>query len=238
MDIILIPGLWLEASVWDETAAELRAAGHRPIPVDLPGVEDRDAGAALEDQVAAVVAAVDGARRPVVVGHSAACGLAWLAADRRPESVSRVVLVGGMPGADGTEYADFFETQDGLMPFPGWGPFEGADAADLDAAARERLAAGAVPVPEGVSKGIVRLADDRRYAVPVTMVCPEYSPEQAKQWVADGDIPELSAARQVDYLDIDSGHWPMTTRPAELARVLHTAAGSAGTAPDGQGDDG
>jgi pimeloyl-ACP methyl ester carboxylesterase len=221
MDIILIAGLWLEASVWDGVAAELRGYGHRPVPLALPGVDDGSTAATLEDQVAATVAAVDHADAPTVVGHSAAASLAWMAADRRPDAVARVVMVGGFPSADGEAYADFFEAVDGVMPFPGWGPFEGADAADLDEAARERFAAGAVPVPEPVSKGVVRLADERRYGVPVTLVCPEFTPEQAKTWISEGQIPELAKARDVSYLDIDSGHWPMITRPADFARLLH-----------------
>ncbi len=74
----------------------------------------------------------------MVVGHSAASTLAWLAADRRPEKVAKVVLIGGFPSADGARYADFFEPQDGVVAFPGWGPFEGPDAADLDEEARAR----------------------------------------------------------------------------------------------------
>lgn len=243
MDIILIAGLWLEASVWDGVAAELRGYGHQPMPLELPGVADRSAAATFADQVAAVVAAVDGADRPMVVGHSAASSLAWVAADRRPQEVDRVVLVGGFPVTDGESYADFFETADGVMPFPGWGPFEGPDSADLDAAARDRLAAGMVAVPEGVSKGVVRLDDTRRFDVPVALVCPEYSPEQARGWITDGPIPELAAARHVSFLDIDSGHWPMVTRPAELARLLDTAATTPPrttpprTTPPGQGAD-
>ncbi|MGH3679909.1 MAG: alpha/beta fold hydrolase [Natronosporangium sp.] len=227
MDIILIAGLWLDASVWDDVAAELRGYGHRPVPLALPGVADQSAAATLDDQIAATLAAVDSADTPVVVGHSAACSLAWIAADRRPQAISRVVMVGGWPTADGAAYADFFETVDGVMPFPGWGPFEGADSADLDAATRQRVAAAAIPVPEPVSKGIVRLADERRFEVPVTLVCPEYTPEQARTWIKDGKIPELAAARHVSYLDIDSGHWPMISRPADLARMLDTAANGA-----------
>ena len=68
-----------------------------------------------------MVAAVDAGlgQSVVVAGHSAACSLAWLAADARPEKVAAVVLVGGFPSSDGERYADFFEMQDGLMPFPG-----------------------------------------------------------------------------------------------------------------------
>ena len=38
----------------------------------------------------------------------------------------------------------------------------------------------------GVTGGVVRLADDRRYDLPVTMVCPEFSPAEAKEWAVNG----------------------------------------------------
>ena len=90
MDILLIAGLWLRNSIWDDVARALEDRGHRPVAVALPGADDGDAAATHADQLAAVLGAVDGAQRPIVVGHSAACTLAWMAADRRPEAVRRV----------------------------------------------------------------------------------------------------------------------------------------------------
>jgi pimeloyl-ACP methyl ester carboxylesterase len=225
MDILLIAGLWLDGSAWDAVVPELTALGHHPVPITLPGQGDGSSDATLDDQVAAVVAAVDSASGTcVVVGHSAAGTLAWLAADARPDKVAKVVFVGGFTSADGETYADFFPAKDGVMPFPGWGPFEGADSADLDEAARQRFAAAAIAVPEGVTKGVVHLSDARRYGVPVVLVCPEYGPDQAKEWIGAGDVPELAKANNVSYVDIDSGHWPMFTKPAELAQLLAAAA--------------
>jgi pimeloyl-ACP methyl ester carboxylesterase len=226
MDILLVGGLWLDASAWDDVVGPLATRGHRGVPVDLPGQGDGDATATLADQTAAVVAAVDAADgRPWVVGHSAAATLAWLAADARPERVAGVVLVGGFPTSDGGRYADFFPVVDGGMPFPGWEPFEGPDAADLDDDARRAFEARAVPVPEGVAHGVVHLRDERRYAVPVVVVCPEFPPDDARAWVASGDVPELARAARVSYVNVDSGHWPMLTQPTELARVLADAVG-------------
>lgn len=225
MDIVLIAGLWLDGSVWTDVAAELERLGHHPVPLTLPGQGDGSASATLDDQVAAVLAAVDSASGPaMVVGHSAACTLAWLAADARPERVAKVVLIGGFPSADGERYADFFEVSDGVMPFPGWEPFEGADSADLDEEARRRFESTVIPVPEGVAKGVVRYTDERRFDVPAVLVCPEFSPEQAREWIDAGELPELTKAKKLDLVDIDSGHWPMITRPAELARLLAAAA--------------
>src|SRR4051812_35683587 len=148
MDILLIAGLWLDGSAWDGVAAALEPLGHRAVPLTLPGQGDGAASASLDDQVAAVVAAVDSAPdRPMVVGHSAACTLAWLAADARPDRVATVALVGGFPGTDGEAYADFFPVTDGVMPFPGWGPFEGPDSADLDGEARRAIETAAIAVP-------------------------------------------------------------------------------------------
>ena len=230
MDIVLIAGLWLDGSAWDDVVPALEALGHRPVPLTLPGQSsgsqgDGSASATLDDQVAAVLAAVDAASgKPLVVGHSAACTLAWLAADARPDRVAGVVLIGGFPTADGQPYADFFEVTDGVMPFPGWGPFEGPDAADLDDEARRRFAAAAIPVPAGVTHGVVRLADERRFDLPVVLICPEFTPAQVREWIADGDLPELARVKHLDLVDLDSGHWPMVTRPTELARLLAAAA--------------
>lgn len=225
MDIVLIGGLWLSGSVWDTVAAELGRLGHRPVALTLPGQGDGATSATLDDQRAAVLAAVDAAAdKPMVVGHSAACTLAWLAADARPDRVAATVLIGGFPSADGQTYADFFEVSDGVMPFPGWEPFEGADSADLDEPARRAIAEAAIPVPEAVARGVVRLTDERRFDVPAVLVCPEFSPAQARDWIDAGDVPELARARHLDLVDLDSGHWPMVTQPVELARLLDGVA--------------
>lgn len=223
-DLILLAGLWLTGEYWDPVAAELTRLGHRAVVPPLPGVDDGSAAADLDDQLAAVLAAVDAAERPVVVGHSAACSLAWLAADRRPTDVARVVLVGGFPSTDGSSYADFFPVADALMAFPGWAAFEGPDAQDLDEVARVRISDHAVPVPAAVAQGRVSLIDEQRFQVPVTLVCPEYGPDEARAWIAAGELPELARAAQVSFVDINSGHWPMVTRPTELARLLDAVA--------------
>jgi pimeloyl-ACP methyl ester carboxylesterase len=172
-----------------------------------------------------VVSAVDAAAgRPVVVGHSAACSLAWLAADARPGKVSKVILIGGFPCGDGKPYFSGLPVQDGALPFPGWSEFEGPDSADLDDAARRAFASAAIPVPEGVIRAAIRLTDDRRYAIPVVLVCPEFTPDQAREWIEHGEVPELAKSKDVSFVDIDSGHWPMLSAPDELARILALAA--------------
>jgi pimeloyl-ACP methyl ester carboxylesterase len=224
MDIVLLGGLWLPQKEWDQVVEALAELGHRGVPVLLPGQGDGNRTARLEDQVAAVLLAIDESEgKPLVVGHSASSALAWIAADARSQQVAGVVLVGGFPTPDGATYADFFPVVDGVMPFPGWEPFEGPDSADLDEATRDRLAAEMIPVPEDVSRGVVQLEDERRYQVPVTLICPEFSPAQAQEWIDSGEVPELTRVTQLDLVDIDSGHWPMVTQPVRLAGLLVAA---------------
>ncbi|GAB3015879.1 esterase [Nocardioides flavus (ex Wang et al. 2016)] len=224
MDIVLIAGLWLDGSAWDAVLPELEQRGHRGIPVTLPGQGDGATTATYDEQAAAVLAAVDAAEgSPLVVGHSAASTLAWVAADRRPDAITGVVLIGGFPATGGNTYADFFEPTGDGVPFPGWKPFAGPDSDDMSPDLKAEVAAGAHPVPTGVTKGVVTWTDERRHGVPLTLVCAEFTPEQAREWIATGDVPELSDATALELVDIDSGHWPMFTRPAELAALLDEA---------------
>ena len=226
MDIVLIAGLWLDGSAWDDVLPELEALGHRGIAVTLPGQGDGTAAtdATYDDQAAAVVAAVDAADgRPCVVGHSAACTLAWVAADQRPDGVTGVALIGGFPSTEGDTYADFFEPVDGAMPFPGWEKFEGPDSDDMSEELKTDLLTRMIPVPVGVTRGEVHWTGKARHDVPLTLICPEFSPAEAQEWIDSGDVPELATANALELVDIESGHWPMFTQPKALAVLIDEA---------------
>jgi len=224
MDIILVPGLWLDGSSWDAVTAELDKAGHRVQALTLPGLESRTADRStvtLDDHVASVVAAVDSSDGPVLlVGHSAAASLAFCAVDARPDRVARVLYVGGFPGSDGEPFMQGLEANGDGVPFPGWDRFEGPDSADIDEPTRRELLDRFLPTPAGVIDGIVRLTDERRYDVPATAVCPEYTPDDLREWIESGEIPELARTKHLDYVDIDSGHWPQFTQPGRLAELI------------------
>lgn len=234
-EVVLVPGLWLQGSTWDAVVPHLEAAGHRARPLTLPGTSpgaDR-AGVGTTELVAAAVAAVDAAPEGVpvvVVGHSMGCAVVSGAVDARPERVARAVYVGGFPASSGRPPAQGFGTDGDDLPFPGWDAMDEADVRDLDEATRAEVEATMVPSPAGLTTDPLVLSDERRHGVPVTMVCPEFTPEQVREWVADGDLPELAAAREVEYVDLDSGHWPQVTRPADLAAAIAAAAAAADAA--------
>jgi pimeloyl-ACP methyl ester carboxylesterase len=226
MDIVLVPGLWLDASSWDAVVPHLEAAGHRVTAVQPPGMESRDAdrsGITLDDHVAAVVAAVDDADGPVVlVGHSAGSGIASAAVDARPDRVARAIYVGGFPSSDGDPLLNGYDAVNGEVPMPDFGEFSDDDLKDLDEAALAAFRERAIPSPEQVVHGTVRLRDERRWDVPVTAICPEYSAADLQSWIESGEasVREFARIKDVTYVDLPTGHWPQFTRPAELARVI------------------
>lgn len=232
MDIILIPGLWLDGPSWDRVADPLRRAGHEVHAVTLPGMESVGAdrsGVTLADHVDAVIAVIDGVpddREVIVVGHSAGCAVAYAAVDARPTRVRRVVYVGGFPTADGDTIAASFAGEGADVPLPAWDVFDDADLVGLDDAARDEFRAAAIPAPFGVTSAVQHLSDERRYEVPATVICPEYTAAQLSEWVAVGMEPvrEFALLADATYVDLPTGHWPQFTRPLDLARMLDACA--------------
>lgn len=231
MDIILIPGLWLHGSTWDAVVPTLEQAGHRVRALTLPGMHAKDAdrsGITLADHVDAVVSAIDDAREPVLlVGHSAGSGIGHAAVDARPDRVARAVYVGGFPTPDGSPLLAGLPARDGEVAMPDWAEMgEEANVVDFDEQSLARFYDDAIPAPEQVLTTPVQLHDERRYAVPVTAVCPEYTAADLREWVESGAEPvsELARIREVEYVDLPGGHWPQLTQPDRLARVILDAA--------------
>lgn len=101
LNIILIPGLWLDGSSWERVVPVIENAGHAAHPITTPGMEGQDAqrsSVRLSDCVAAAVAAIDAADGPaLLVGQSAGAGIAHAAVDARPDRMARVMYIGGFP---------------------------------------------------------------------------------------------------------------------------------------------
>ncbi len=229
MDIILIPGLWLDASSWADVVPVLEQAGHRAHPLTLPGMESRDAdrtAISLRDHVDAVVAVIDAldpaAGDILLVGHSAGAAIAHAAVDARPDRVARAVYVGGFPAGHGDALAPDYPAAGGDVPLPAWSQFEEEELADLDDEALAAFRERAIPSPEGVARDPQQLSDDRRYAVPVVVIATEFTSAMLQDWMAQGLAPvqELSRIRDVRHVDLPTGHWPQFTRPRELAGAI------------------
>ncbi|HEY0188170.1 MAG TPA: alpha/beta fold hydrolase [Cellulomonas sp.] len=226
MDVILIPGFWLDASSWAPVTAALAAAGHRPHPVTPLGAgapREDAAGITLADQAAAVVALVDALAGPVVVvGHSGGGAVAHAVADARPDRLSRVVYVDSGPLGEGGVVNAALPVVDGVVPMPDRSVFEEVELAGVPAALWEDLRARSLPVPPLVAAGPQRLHDERRFEVPVTVISSTMPEAVLRDLMAQGHpyVAELARVRDVAVVELPTGHWPQYSRPDDLAAAV------------------
>ncbi|MFE6970515.1 alpha/beta fold hydrolase [Isoptericola sp. NPDC057653] len=231
MDIILVPGFWLNASAWDGVVPVLERAGHTAHPVTLPGLGSKDAdraGIHLADHVAAVVAAIDAlpADAPVaLVGHSASGGLVYAATDARPGRVSHVVYVDSGPVGDG--YAMNGDLPADVVEVPlDWSSFEEDSLRDMTDEIRAAVDVESAPQPGGTVREPHRLSDDpRRLDVPSTVVASEMPADVLRGLMTEGHpfVDELAKLHHYEIVDLPTGHWPMYTRPDDLGAAIVAA---------------
>lgn len=225
MDIILIPGLWLDAASWNDVIPHLERAGHRVHPLTMPGVgapASESAGIGIRDWIQAAVGAIDATPDPVVVvGHSGGGNVAWGAVDARPERVARVVFVDTVPPPSGAGISEF-EVVDGVIPFPGWGFFPDEDVEDLDEATRARTVPLTGSVPARVPTDPIELGNPARFAVPATLLMGSLDREtlesELDNWGPYGE--EFRAIESAEVVRIGSGHWPQFSVPERLAALI------------------
>ncbi|QEO15047.1 alpha/beta hydrolase [Agromyces intestinalis] len=229
MDVILIPGFWLDASSWGQVTPLLEEQGHRVHPVTLPGLESVDAdrsGIGLADHIAAVVDLVDRLDGPVaLVGHSGGGAVAHGVVDARPDRIAKVIYVDAGPPADGDAINDELPVVGDEVPLPDWAVFEDADLVDLDDDLRAEFRERAVPLPAAVASDPIRLVDERRYDVPITIIACEFPSALLVEAITGGQpwVRELGRIRQVEYVDLPTGHWPQFTKPVQLGQAIAAA---------------
>jgi pimeloyl-ACP methyl ester carboxylesterase len=225
--IILVPGFWLGAWAWDEVAEDLRANGHEVTAVTLPGLESADSDRStvtFVDHVDAICDAVQAAGRPVVLAvHSGAGFPGYAASDRVPELVAAMVYVDTGPGVGAME-ADFDGVELPLSPAE-----KLAEDENLDGLSEHQLATfreRAVPQPGGVLRGSVELTNEARLEIPSTVVATGYTVEQYKAAADEGYafLAGLQELRDVTWVELPTSHWPMWSKPRELAEILGDVA--------------
>jgi pimeloyl-ACP methyl ester carboxylesterase len=231
--IVLVPGFWLGAWAWDEVATALRADGHDVTALTLPGLESPDADRStitMSDHVDAICEAVKAAEAPVVLAVHSGTGFAgYAASDRVPEQIAAMVYVDSAPGI-GAMNAGF----DGVdMPLPP--PEELAEDENLDGLSEEQLETfrqRAIPQPGGVLREGADLTNDARRDIPSTIICTGFPSEKVKEAVEQGYawLGGITELRDIVWVDLPTSHWPMWSRPQELADIIGDVAKTHGGA--------
>ncbi len=224
----LVHGAWHGSWCWDRLGPELEARGHRVIAVDLPA---SDPTAGLGRYADLVIESLGDADDVVLVGHSLGGASIPIAAAKRP--VRHLVFVCALLPEPGKSVTDRYSAEDVFAPgFAGntvtmdggtsmWNdPVSAArcfyhDCSEDDAAwavARLRPQAAAPrtePWPLDAVPPIERTSivcrDER-------CLRPEWSRRMSRELLG------------VDAVELDGGHSPFLSRPAELAEVLCSVA--------------
>ncbi len=226
--IILVPGFWLGAWAWDEVAAALRADGHDVTALTLPGLQSADADrsrVSLNDHIDAIVDVVTAAPAPVVLAvHSATGFSGYAASDRVPERIAAMVYVDTAPGKGALDPG--FDAVEKPM---NWEEVKAEE--NLDGLSEEQLETfrqRAIPVPGSLIREGAELTNDARRDIPSTIIATGFTSEQYRtsskehpEWAFLAGIPEL---RNITWVDLPTSHWPMWSRPKELATIIGEVA--------------
>ena len=236
---VLIPGFWLGGWAWRPVTQELRARGQEVFPVTLTGMAERVGQARPDTDLEVHVTDVLDLLRyedltdVVLVGHSYAGAVVVPAvADRAPERISRLVFVDCGPLPDGAANADFAApderarqveqvTTEGdgwKLPPPPWARLaEGVE--DLDPRWVTALTERSVPQPWATATTPASLTGAWE-KLPRLGVLSTFTERQARELAASVPLMRHMDGDRWRYVELPSWHWPMFTRPAELADAL------------------
>ncbi|MFC3981904.1 alpha/beta fold hydrolase [Streptosporangium jomthongense] len=206
---VLLHGLPLDARSWAEVSESLDGP---VLAADLPGLGRSSPARSLGEWTEALLEPAG--TRPVLVGHSFACGPVLRYALARPERISAVVLL-----------APAF-----LQAPAGWPARSAFGAAVLRGTSPARLA-GRLGVPEGALADLRRPGAARR--VIGAMRAGYAAREELRRALGRAEVPVTIVTGAADPLVVGeadvviegAGHYPQLTHPRRVARVLREAAG-------------
>ncbi|MGP8298378.1 alpha/beta fold hydrolase [Streptomyces inhibens] len=241
---VLVPGAWLGAWAWEDTARALRERGHAALPVTLTGLGERSDVATPEvgldthiDDITAFVMEQD-LRDVTLVAHSYAAVPVTGAAGRLGPRLERVVYLDSAPFAEGTRLLDVMpedvvdqlceqvaEHGGGwrlpLPPFRLLGAFSSIEGLGEDQ--RDLLRTRATPQPFRTFEQ--RLTGPAEFGTDVDRVVVACNDAKA---LLDAALPTLAFLHQSPWrhFHLPTGHWPMLSRPVELADTLDEVVSS------------
>jgi len=233
--VVLVHGAWHDGSCWAPLTAELTSRGHDVRAVDLPC--DRP-GAGVREYAEVVLAATEHGRPVVLAGHSLGGLTVPVAAQLLgPGRVAAVVLVAALVPRPGSSWQERVRAEPGIMA-PGFGrgqlrhddgstswPAEAAAAGLYAGVARESS-------PEAVAAAVATMRrQDWTITREVTPLTEWPTSRTVRVICADDRVVDAGWSRSsgavagAEVVELPGGHFPMLTRPAELADVLADAAG-------------
>ena len=224
---VLVPGAWLGAWAWKDVTQLLEREGHAAYPVTLTGMGERvhlaakDVGMETAIQDVLNVIRYNEIDDLVLVGHSFAGKVVAAVADRAHQKVRKVVYVDAFRpervrepqgGFDPTN--EFGTPPQGNLGIPLTEEIIDRIGKDVQGSNRQRMMALATPWPIKLAKDPITLSKDYDEVKEAYVLC-SLSGDPVDEIVA-GKWGALVGPHTI----IEAGHWPMMTKPGELARDL------------------
>jgi pimeloyl-ACP methyl ester carboxylesterase len=239
---VLVGGGWLGGWCWQRVARRLREEGHEAYPATLTGLGERVHLARpevdLDTHITDVVNLIEfeDLQDVVLLGHSYAGLVITGVSDRVPDRISQLVYLdtGALP--DGTVLIETFppearrhieqqveELGDGWrFPMPPqeelatFGSLEGLDDDRL-----ELLRSRAVDQPFGTFTRSLALQNPAREELPKVGILCSFSLEEVQAIIASGNpLFREMVGPNWRFVELPTGHYPMFSRPDDLAAVL------------------
>jgi pimeloyl-ACP methyl ester carboxylesterase len=224
--IVLVPGFWLGAWAWDDVVAALRADGHEVTALTLPGLESADddrSQVTFANHVDAIVDAVDAQSAPAVLAvHSGAGATGYAASDRVPDKIAAMVYVDSGPATAALD-PSFDAAESPLV----WEEVEAEENLDgLSEEQKETFRRRALPEPGDAIRGSAQLKNDARLDIPTTAIATGFTSDQYKEAIQQGQtwLGGFADLRNLTWVDLPTSHWPMWSRPQELAQIIGDVA--------------
>jgi pimeloyl-ACP methyl ester carboxylesterase len=228
-NFVLVAGARLGAWAWADVVPHLRAAGHGAYPLTLSGLaEKRGVPAGQQTHVQDVVDEVESRdlRDVVLVGHSYSGIPVGQAAERIGDRLARVVFVDSSVPADGEAFVaawpdggatvrESIAANGGFWPLVPPTRYDGHGLTDEQIA---RIVGGATPHP-GATLTEPAVLTRPLGEVPATYVRCLLAGDELSD-----DVAKLVTSELWRLVTLDTGHWPMFSRPRELAQILLDAA--------------
>ena len=151
--------------------------------------------------------------------HSGSGFPGYAVTDRMPDRIAAAVYVDTGPGV-GAMNPDFEGDE---YPLPDAEQL--AEEENLDGLSESQLATfrdRAIPQPGAALREVIPLTDEARLDIPTTVICTAFTSDQYRDAADEGYafVKGLNELRDVTYVDLPTSHWPMWSRPADLAAVI------------------
>jgi pimeloyl-ACP methyl ester carboxylesterase len=157
--------------------------------------------------------------------HSGAGATGYAASDRAANRIAAMIYVDSGPATAALD-AGFDAVEQPLV----WEEIEAEENLDgLSEEQKETFRQCALPEPGDAIRGSASLTNDARLDIPTTAICTGFTSDQYKQAVDEGQtwLGGFKDLRNLTWVDLPTSHWPMWSRPRELAKIIGGVAASA-----------